>query len=171
MKKNIFNDYCTFIIFTISSKCIHITYTSYRRDDLYPYTVQCVQQHSPGVKIPLQQKQGNKIFPLQQQSLGHRGIFDSKLCCYGGIFHCPGIATGEYVRENHKFRVCDPQKLNFLYFSLDRSCWDKHMLHGIIDVRFYAMSHCLLLRENKTEQTAHCALEQFLRKHLLEQVF
>ena len=47
--------------------------------------------------------------------------------------------------------------LNFSFFFPQPS-WDKHMLHSIKDVRFYNMSHCLRSRENKTVQTAHCAL-------------
>ena len=79
---------------------------------------------------------------------------------YRGIFYCPVATTGEYLRENHQFRVRELGKSNFLYFPVDRASWDKYMFNGNISMKFYDMSHLARSTGKKTVQRAHCALEE-----------
>ena len=77
---------------------------------------------------------------------------------YRGIFYCPVATTGEYLRENHQFRVWESRKSNFLYFPFDRTSWDKYMFNGNISMKFYDMSHFVRSNGKETVQRAHCAL-------------
>ena len=77
---------------------------------------------------------------------------------YRGIFYCPVATTGEYLRENHQFRVWELRKSNFLYFPFDRASWDKYMFNGNISMKFYDMSHFARSNGKETVQTAHCAM-------------
>ena len=77
---------------------------------------------------------------------------------YRGIFYCPVATTGEYLRENHQFRVWELRKSNFLYFPFDRASWDKYMFNCNISMKFYDMSHFARSNGKETVQRAHCAM-------------
>ena len=46
------------------------------------------------------------------------------------------VATGEYLRENHEFRVWGSRKLKFTHVPPDWTTWDKYMFNGIKNVTF-----------------------------------
>ena len=46
------------------------------------------------------------------------------------------VATGEYLRENHEFRVWGSRKLKFPHVPPDWTKWDKYMLNGITNDKF-----------------------------------
>ena len=88
------------------------------------HNVYIVQSYSPVVNNPLYQLQGNNRIPM---------YFDRN---WGIKCQNPVVATGEYLGENHKFRVWESRKSIFLHFPLDRTSWDKYMLNGMTTRKF-----------------------------------
>ena len=69
------------------------------------------------------------------------------------------VTTGEYLRDNHKFRVWDSWKSNFLNVPFDRARWDKYMFNNMTVGR-YVPPRSVERKKNCPMYT--CAVEKYL---------
>ena len=73
-------------------------------------------------------------------------------------YHSTVATTGEYLGEKHKFRVWGSQKLNFLYFAVDRTSWDWYMFNSITYLRLEDRSQLARSKAISSVPCTHFAL-------------
>ena len=83
------------------------------------HNVYILEYDSPVSKIALYMLQGNNRISLYIRRILAIPLVKSV------------VATGEYLRENHEFRVWGSRKLKFPHVQSDWTKWDKYMLNGI----------------------------------------
>ena len=74
-----------------------------------------------------------------------------------------GGHVGIYLGGYHGFRVWKLQKIEQIYLfcgTCNGKSWDKYLLNGIPQHKFYDRSDLVRLRGKYTEQCTHCAVEQ-----------